>query len=218
MDFEKLKSNLKWSLDYEFKMITEQVNFFVDNDEWKQGRLLEEIERIQKRLCKTIEDRILSFKSEYNSEKKTSDYDTRPPFRTIAEQMKDNKSETKSTSEKTSDEEPPFDPTDEITFEVENKQINLPHAPNIVINATKSEFNFHHTNTSNLSKQEIINDNLKAIANLGYDYKRLSDYQVRIFTPNQAVDFYLTTERFMNVGGPTIGKGLSELIKYLKSL
>lgn len=121
------------------------------------------------------------------------------------------------TSEKIVDEEPPFD-QDEITFEVENKQITLPHAPNIVINATKSEFNFHHTNTSNLSKQEIINDNLKAIANLGYDYKRLSNYHVRIFTPSQPVDFYLTTERFMDAGGPTIGKGLSELIKYLKSL
>lgn len=126
--------------------------------------------------------------------------------------------ETTSTSEKISDEEPPFDTPDEITFEVENKQITLPHAPNIVINATKSEFNFHHTNTSNLSKQEIINDNLKAIANLGYDYKRLSNYHVRIFTPSQPVDFYLTTERFMDAGGPTIGKGLSELIKYLKSL
>ena len=122
------------------------------------------------------------------------------------------------TSEKIADEEPPFDTPDEITFEVENKQITLPHAPNIVINATKSEFNFHHTNTSNLSKQEIINDNLKAIANLGYDYKRLSNYHVRIFTPSQPVDFYLTTERFMDAGGPTIGKGLSELIKYLKSL
>ena len=122
------------------------------------------------------------------------------------------------TSEEIADEEPPFDTPDEITFEVENKQITLPHAPNIVINATKSEFNFHHTNTSNLSKQEIINDNLKAIANLGYDYKRLSNYHVRIFTPSQAVDFYLTTERFMDAGGPTIGKGLSELIKYLKSL
>lgn len=122
------------------------------------------------------------------------------------------------TSEKIADEEPPFDTPDEITFEVENKQITLPHAPNIVINATKSEFNFHHTNTSNLSKQEIINDNLKAIANLGYDYKRLSDYHVRIFTPSHPVDFYLTTERFMDAGGPTIGKGLSELIKYLKSL
>lgn len=126
--------------------------------------------------------------------------------------------ETTPTSEKISDEEPPFDTPDEITFEVENKQITLPHAPNIVINATKSEFNFHHTNTSNLSKQEIINDNLKAIANLGYDYKRLSNYHVRIFTPSQPVDFYLTTERFMDAGGPTIGKGLSELIKYLKSL
>lgn len=126
--------------------------------------------------------------------------------------------ETTSTSEKISDEEPPFDTPDEITFEVENKQITLPHAPNIVINATKSEFNFHHTNTSNLSKQEIINDNLKAIANLGYDYKRLSNYHVRIFTSSQPVDFYLTTERFMDAGGPTIGKGLSELIKYLKSL
>ena len=126
--------------------------------------------------------------------------------------------ETTPTSEKIADEEPPFDTPDEITFEVENKQITLPHAPNIVINATKSEFNFHHTNTSNLSKQEIINDNLKAIANLGYDYKRLSNYHVRIFTPSQAVDFYLTTERFMDAGGPTIGKGLSELIKYLKSL
>ena len=126
--------------------------------------------------------------------------------------------ETTPTSEKIADEEPPFDTPDEITFEVENKQITLPHAPNIVINATKSEFNFHHTNTSNLSKQEIINDNLKAIANLGYDYKRLSNYHVRIFTPSQPVDFYLTTERFMDAGGPTIGKGLSELIKYLKSL
>lgn len=126
--------------------------------------------------------------------------------------------ETTPTSEKIAEEEPPFDTPDEITFEVENKQITLPHAPNIVINATKSEFNFHHTNTSNLSKQEIINDNLKAIANLGYDYKRLSNYQVRIFAPSQAVDFYLTTERFMNAGGPTIGKGLSDLIKYLKSL
>ena len=126
--------------------------------------------------------------------------------------------ETTSTSEKIADEEPPFDTPDEITFDVENKQITLPHAPNIVINATKSEFNFHHTNTSNLSKQEIINDNLKAIANLGYDYKRLSNYHVRIFTPSQPVDFYLTTERFMDAGGPTIGKGLSELIKYLKSL
>nr|DAT66411.1 MAG TPA: hypothetical protein [Caudoviricetes sp.] len=125
--------------------------------------------------------------------------------------------ETTPTSEKIVDEEPPFE-QDEITFEVENKQITLPHAPNIVINATKSEFNFHHTNTSNLSKQEIINDNLKAIANLGYDYKRLSNYHVRIFTPSQPVDFYLTTERFMDAGGPTIGKGLSELIKYLKSL
>lgn len=126
--------------------------------------------------------------------------------------------ETTPTSEKIADEEPPFDTPDEITFEVENKQITLPHASNIVINATKSEFNFHHTNTSNLSKQEIINDNLKAIANLGYDYKRLSNYHVRIFTPSQPVDFYLTTERFMDAGGPTIGKGLSELIKYLKSL
>lgn len=126
--------------------------------------------------------------------------------------------ETTPTSEKIADEEPPFDTPDEITFDVENKQITLPHAPNIVINATKSEFNFHHTNTSNLSKQEIINDNLKAIANLGYDYKRLSNYHVRIFTPSQPVDFYLTTERFMDAGGPTIGKGLSELIKYLKSL
>lgn len=127
--------------------------------------------------------------------------------------------ETTPTSEKIADEEPPFDQDqNEITFEVENKQITLPHAPNIVINATKSEFNFHHTNTSNLSKQEIINDNLKAIANLGYDYKRLSNYHVRIFTPSQPVDFYLTTERFMDAGGPTIGKGLSELIKYLKSL
>lgn len=126
--------------------------------------------------------------------------------------------ETTPTSEKIADEEPPFDTPDEITFEVENKQITLPHAPNIVINATKSEFNFHHSNTSNLSKQEIINDNLKAIANLGYDYKRLSNYHVRIFTPSQPVDFYLTTERFMDAGGPTIGKGLSELIKYLKSL
>lgn len=126
--------------------------------------------------------------------------------------------ETTSTSEKIADEEPPFDTPDEITFDVENKQITLPHAPNIVINATKSEFNFHHSNTSNLSKQEIINDNLKAIANLGYDYKRLSNYHVRIFTPSQPVDFYLTTERFMDAGGPTIGKGLSELIKYLKSL
>lgn len=125
---------------------------------------------------------------------------------------------TTSTSEKIADDEPPFDTPDEITFDVENKQITLPHAPNIVINATKSEFNFHHSNTSNLSKQEIINDNLKAIANLGYDYKRLSNYHVRIFTPSQPVDFYLTTERFMDVGGPTIGKGLSELIKYLKSL
>ena len=126
--------------------------------------------------------------------------------------------ETTPTSEKIADEEPPFDTPDEITFDVENKQITLPHAPNIVINATKSEFNFHHSNTSNLSKQEIINDNLKAIANLGYDYKRLSNYHVRIFTPSQPVDFYLTTERFMDAGGPTIGKGLSELIKYLKSL
>ena len=126
--------------------------------------------------------------------------------------------ETTPTSEKIAEEEPPFDTPDEITFEVENKQITLPHAPNIVINATKSEFNFHHSNTSNLSKQEIINDNLKAIANLGYDYKRLSNYHVRIFTPSQPVDFYLTTERFMDAGGPTIGKGLSELIKYLKSL
>lgn len=126
--------------------------------------------------------------------------------------------ETTPTSEKIAEEEPPFDTPDEITFEVEKKQITLPHAPNIVINATKSEFNFHHTNTSNLSKQEIINDNLKAIANLGYDYKRLSNYHVRIFTPSQPVDFYLTTERFMDAGGPTIGKGLSELIKYLKSL
>ena len=126
--------------------------------------------------------------------------------------------ETTPTSEKIADEEPPVDTPDEITFEVENKQITLPHAPNIVINATKSEFNFRHTNTSNLSKQEIINDNLKAIANLGYDYKRLSNYHVRIFTPSQPVDFYLTTERFMDAGGPTIGKGLSELIKYLKSL
>ena len=125
--------------------------------------------------------------------------------------------ETTPTSEKIADEEPPFD-QNEITFNIENKQITLPHAPNIVINATKSEFNFHHTNTSNLSKQEIINDNLKAIANLGYDYKRLSNYHVRIFTPSQPVDFYLTTERFMDAGGPTIGKGLSELIKYLKSL
>lgn len=127
--------------------------------------------------------------------------------------------ETTSTSEKISDEEPPFDQDqNEITFDVENKQITLPHAPNIVINATKSEFNFHHSNASNLSKQEIINDNLKAISNLGYDYKRLSNYHVRIFTPSQPVDFYLTTERFMDAGGPTIGKGLSELIKYLKSL
>lgn len=126
--------------------------------------------------------------------------------------------ETTPTSEKIADEEPPFDTPDEISFDVENKQITLPHAPNIVINSTKSEFNFHHTNTSNLSKQEIINDNLKAIANLGYDYKRLSNYHVRIFTPSQAVDFYPTTERFMDAGGPTIGKGLSELIKYLKSL
>lgn len=126
--------------------------------------------------------------------------------------------ETTPTSEKIAEEEPPFDTPDEITFDIENKQITLPHAPNIVINATKSEFNFHHSNTSNLSKQEIINDNLKAIANLGYDYKRLSNYHVRIFTPSQPVDFYLTTERFMDAGGPTIGKGLSELIKYLKSL
>lgn len=126
--------------------------------------------------------------------------------------------ETTPTSEKIADEEPPFDTPDEITFDIENKQITLPHAPNIVINATKSEINIHSSNHSNLSKQEIINDNLKALANLGYDYKRLSNYQVRIFAPNQAVDFYLTTERFMNVGGPTIGKGLSELIKYLKSL
>lgn len=126
--------------------------------------------------------------------------------------------ETTPTSEKIADEEPPFDTPDEITFEVENKQITLPHAPNIVINATKSEINIHNSNHSNLSKQEIINDNLKALANLGYDYKRLSNYHVRIFTPSQPVDFYLTTERFMDAGGPTIGKGLSELIKYLKSL
>ena len=201
MNFEKLNSNLKWILDYEFKIITEQVNFFVREDERSQRRLIEEIERIQKRLCETVKDRILDFKLEYDQE-----------------QTKHSKSGTTPTSEKIADEEPPFDTPDEITFEVENKQITLPHAPNIVINATKSEFNFHHTNTSNLSKQEIINDNLKAIANLGYDYKRLSNYHVRIFTPSQPVDFYLTTERFMDAGGPTIGKGLSELIKYLKSL
>lgn len=201
MDFDKLNSNLKWNLDYEFRMITEQVNFFVREDERSRRRLIEEIERIQKRLCETVKDRILDFKLEYDQE-----------------QTKHIKSETTPTSEKIADEEPPFDTPDEITFEVENKQITLPHAPNIVINATKSEFNFHHTNTSNLSKQEIINDNLKAIANLGYDYKRLSNYHVRIFTPSQPVDFYLTTERFMDAGGPTIGKGLSELIKYLKSL
>lgn len=201
MDFDKLNSNLKWNLDYEFRMITEQVNFFVREDERPRRRLIEEIEIIQKRLCETVKDRILDFKLEYDQE-----------------QTKHSKSETTPTSEKIADEEPPFDTPDEITFDVENKQITLPHAPNIVINATKSEFNFHHTNTSNLSKQEIINDNLKVIANLGYDYKRLSNYHVRIFTPSQPVDFYLTTERFMDAGGPTIGKGLSELIKYLKSL
>lgn len=200
MDFEKLNSDLKWVIDHEFEFVIDKAELFI-NDELSRSSLQGKLDVIHNRLNRVIKDRLIDFKIEYDSE-----------------QINNRNSGTTSTSEKIADEEPPFDTPDEITFEVENKQITLPHAPNIVINATKSEFNFHHTNTSNLSKQEIINDNLKAIANLGYDYKRLSNYHVRIFTPSQPVDFYLTTERFMDAGGPTIGKGLSELIKYLKSL
>lgn len=89
MDFEKFNSNLKWILDYEFKMIVDKAEFFT-KDEWDRKRLLEEIERIRKRLCDTVEDRILDLKADYNQEQTNKQHsEITPTSEKIAEEERE---------------------------------------------------------------------------------------------------------------------------------
>jgi hypothetical protein len=89
---------------------------------------------------------------------------------------------------------------------------------NINIHAHNSTVNIYNGRSGKKNKQSRINDNLQQLAALGLDYERLSDYAVRIHTLQQDIDFFLTTERFMPVGGTVKGQGIPALIKYIESL
>nr|DAR64735.1 MAG TPA: hypothetical protein [Caudoviricetes sp.] len=107
------------------------------------------------------------------------------------------------------------------TITVENEPLDfrlLEPQTNINIHANNSTVNIYNGRSSKKDKQNKIDDNLQQLAALGLDYERLSNYAVRIHTLQQDIDFFLTTERFMPVGGTIKGQGIPALVKYIESL